>query len=105
MNNAIKILIWTCLIVILNFLGRYLYAELYMGGSDNWMARFYIKLVGIIGTLISLTLFYISNYVINKKRKNINLFSFTTIRFFILIFAVIITFIGDKIYSVLLWAI
>ncbi len=97
MNTKIKILLWSLSILFLNLFGRYLYVVFFTGGY-SWIKHFYIISAGTIAALITMIIFFMTNYFINKKRKEQNLFLFTKTRFFILVSSIILAYIMEKTY-------
>ncbi len=97
MNTKIKILLWILSILFLNIFGRYLYIVFSTGGY-SWIKHFYIVIAGAIAALIAIIIFFVANYFINKKRKELKLFSFTKTRLLIMFSSIILAYIGEKIY-------
>ncbi|AEH01888.1 hypothetical protein [Lacinutrix sp. 5H-3-7-4] len=97
MKSILKILLWSLLILLLNFIGKYLYVVLFTGGY-SWIKDFYIVVAGTYTTALSIILFFGANYYINKKRNLPELYTFSKTRVLIALIVVTLAFIVERLY-------
>ncbi len=97
MNTKIKILLWSLSIIFLNVFGRYLYIVFSTEGY-SWVKDFYIIIAGVNAALVSIIIFFATNYIINKKREEQKSFSFTSARLFIMVLSIALVYAGEKTY-------
>jgi hypothetical protein len=97
MRKLLLIVFWLSITLAINFVIRYLFIELFVGGYF-WIAYFYLELLVPIATLISIVLFFAVNYFINRKKTNPNLLSLTIMRFVLVFTIPILVFSGERLY-------
>lgn len=97
LRKFVLVVIWIVCIFLINKYGRYLLVEFFMGGY-NVFSHFYIVIAGATATLSTTILFFIMNYIVAKRRKEQVLFSFSRMRFGIMILAIVLAFIGEQAY-------
>ncbi len=98
-RKVVLVILWVVIIFIINVLGRYLYIEFFIG--YHYMHAIYIILMGFYATLIAIMIFFGVNYIVSKKRKEQNVFSFTKTRLLIMIVSIVITLMIELLYSYL----
>ncbi len=97
MNKYLKILIWTLLIILINYFGRYVFVYFSKFGY-HWYQEYYIYIAGSVGVVISMVMFFLINFILNKKRNELRTFAFNTQRFLLMFFLILLAFIGERLY-------